>query len=79
MSGIAAAWAQVSHEDREVGRRSYPIYHQTLRGFASFYGFGIVPTVEAFAALSPSSDYHGNLRSLASVLFALATGRGSSL
>jgi len=33
-----------------------------------------VPTVEVFAATSPNNDYHGNLRSMASVLDAVRKG-----
>lgn len=69
-------WKEVTTEDRETGARSYPSYHATLRGFALFYSAPFVATVEAFAALSPNNDYHGNLRSLASLLHARARGRG---
>jgi hypothetical protein len=70
------AMARATDNDKAMGLKAYPNYHLTLRAFSELYGVGIVPTVEAFAALSPNNDYHGNLRSLASVLFAVATGRG---
>jgi hypothetical protein len=69
---LQIAWDNVSVQDREIGEASYPSYHETLQGFAKFYGFGIVPTVEAFAALSPNNDYHGNLRSLSAVMYSVA-------
>lgn len=59
---------QASAGDREQGVKSYPCYHDTLQGYARFYAAPFVQTVEAFAALSPNNDLHGNLRSLASLL-----------
>ena len=60
--------------DIQMGCKAYPVYHHTLRAMARHYGTGFVPTVEAFVALSPNNDYHGNLRSLASILEALQVG-----
>lgn len=62
-------------EDITEGSLAYERYHTTLQRFARYYGFGIVPTTEAFAALSPNNDYHGNLRSLAGVLDHVRHGR----
>ena len=75
-ANMCRAWASVTAEDRATGARSYPAYHATLRAFAALYQAPFVGTVEAFAALSPNNDYHGNLRSLASLLYARATGAG---
>lgn len=47
---------------------AYERYHTTLLAFAEHYGAPLDRTVAAFCALSPNSDYFGNLRSLASVL-----------
>lgn len=74
---IRKAWSCVSEGDLEMGLRAYPAYRETLRGMADFYGTPFVATVEAFVALSPNNDYHGNLRSLASLLRAWHEGRGS--
>lgn len=71
---LRAAWAGVTPEDRAVGLRSYPSYHASIREFARFYEAPFVASVEAFAALSPNNDYHGNLRSLATLLYARAAG-----
>jgi len=73
-AGIASAWAQVSEEDIEMGRKAYFVYHQTLRALAQCYGALFIPTVEAFVAMSPNNDYHGNLRSLVSVMIAMQHG-----
>lgn len=67
-------WDQTTPTDRVEGGLAYRRYNLTLRRFAKFYGFGIVPTVEAFAATSPNNDYHGNLRSMAAVLYAVREG-----
>lgn len=65
---IERAWQDVTPSDLEMGRAAYPTYHHTLKGLADHYGAGFVQTVEAFVALSPNNDYHGNLRSLVSVM-----------
>jgi hypothetical protein len=71
---LQAAWSEVPDEDKEMGLKAYPVYHPTLRGMATHYGTPFIPTVEAFVAMSPNSDYHGNLRSLANVLAAIKAG-----
>lgn len=73
LSNVLDLWETVSAEDRERALGIYPMYRDMLLNWAKFYGFGIVPTVEAFAALSPNNDYHGNLRSLSAVMFAEAS------
>jgi hypothetical protein len=70
LENLRAAWEQVRPHHLEEGVASYPSYHRTLHAFAEYYDCGFVQTVEAFAALSPNNDYHGNLRSLASVMYA---------
>lgn len=67
---IEKAWARASDQDRAFGAAAYQSYHDTLRVFAKTFGTGFIPTVEAFVAMSPNNDYHGNLRSLSSVLYA---------
>jgi len=71
---LERAWDMVEDVDFNLGADAYQIYHDTLRGFATAYGTGFMATVEAFVALSPNSDYHGNLRSLSTCLFAHAAG-----
>jgi len=73
-ANLARAWGTVEETDIALGARAYHDYHDTLRAFARLYGTPFVSTVEAFCILSPANDYHGNLRSLATVQFAVATG-----
>jgi len=73
---LRAAWGRVTRHDIEMGMRAYPTYNATLRLFSDVYWTPFVQTVEAFAALSPNNDYHGNLRSLASVLYGFRIGVG---
>lgn len=60
--------------DRNEGKQAYFRYHLLMRQFAEHYGFSLDRTVAAFAALSPNSDYYGNLRSLASLLDGINRG-----
>ena len=76
MKHLEHLWNQATPTDRLEGLLAYRRYHRVLRRFAQHYGFGIVPTVEVFAATSPNNDYHGNLRSTASVLDAVNKGLG---
>lgn len=61
-------------DDRREGQLAYRRYNDTMRMFSDFYGVPIEGVTAAFVALSPNSDYHGNLRSLASVLHAIQQG-----
>lgn len=54
--------------DINEGRLSYFRYNEVLTNLADYYGVPFDKTVAVFAALSPNSDYQGNLRSAASVL-----------
>jgi hypothetical protein len=59
---------QADPTDIDEGRLSYFRYNEVLRGLADFYSVDFAKCVAVFAALSPNSDYQGNLRSTASVL-----------
>lgn len=65
---------QADEFDRREGKLAYERYNIVMHRFADHYGFDVVGVTEAFVALSPNSDYHGNLRSLASVLDGVANG-----
>ncbi len=54
--------------DIDEGRLSYFRYNEVLKNLAAFYSVGFPETVAVFAALSPNSDYLGNLRSTATVV-----------
>lgn len=72
---LEAAWAQVNEDDLAFGRTAYAGYNVAMRAWATHYGFGFIPTVEAFVALSPNNDYHGNLLSLSGVMQGLVDGK----
>lgn len=74
-TNIKTAWGQVTEDDLAMGVKAYPTYNAILNALAKHYDAGFVQTVEAFVALSPNNDYHGNLRSLVTLLKARATGR----
>ncbi len=62
-------WLDLADEtDRAEGLVAYERYNQVMRQFADKYQCPLDRVVAAFVALSPNNDYHGNLRSLASVL-----------
>lgn len=60
--------------DREEGRLAYHRYYQVMFRIACSWGVPMDRVVAAFAALSPNSDYLGNVRSLVSVLDGLKLG-----
>ena len=69
-NNLRALFDQATPDDVAAGGCAYDKYNTVMQRFADFYGFGLVPVTEAFVALSPNNDYHGNLRSLAAVLTA---------
>lgn len=54
--------------DIDEGRLSYFRYNEVLKNLASYFGVEFPSAVAVFAALSPNSDYQGNLRSTATVI-----------
>lgn len=54
--------------DIDEGRLSYFRYHEVLRNLAEHFEAPFAETVAVFCALSPNSDYQGNLRSTATVI-----------
>lgn len=72
---LSALLERAAPQDFEAGAAAYTKYRQVMTQFSELYSVGLVPTTEAFVALSPNNDYHGNLRSLASVLFAFTNDR----
>jgi hypothetical protein len=75
MRNIVRTWTLADHTDKFEGTLAYRRYHDVMRQFALFYDVPLPRVVAAFVALSPNSDYHGNLRSLASCLVGLKEGR----
>lgn len=60
--------------DWDEGISAYASYNMTMFHLGQFYGVDTKTACGVFAALSPNADYHGNLRSCATVLLALRDG-----
>lgn len=60
--------------DYNEGLLSYRRYNEVMQGLADYYGVRLPAAVAVFCALSPNSDYKGNLRSAASVLKGFTEG-----
>ncbi len=60
--------------DKREALTAYPRYNEMMRRIANAYGQPLSAVTAAFCALSPNSDYFGNLRSLVSVLKGLQDG-----
>ena len=67
-------YLEADHIDRHEGKQAFVKYHSMLNDISKKYNSNFNATVAAFCALSPSSDYLGNLRSLVSVLEGLNNG-----
>ena len=74
LDNLRALYRRADLDDIREGRLAYERYHETMKAFAYHYGAPLPETIAAFCALSPNSDYHGNLRSLASVLAGYYSG-----
>jgi len=71
---LSAEWKKADDIDINEGIQAYFNYHKTMQAFADHYGHNLDVVTAAFCALSPNSDYKGNLRSLASVLDGINDG-----
>jgi hypothetical protein len=83
--GVATPWqnlhkyfALADTVDLDEGMVAYERYHMVMARIAHKYGFPLDATCAVFCALSPNSDYWGNLRSTVSVLQGLKEGRSES-
>jgi hypothetical protein len=65
---------QADTTDLTEGKLAYWRYHQMMHSIAKVYGHDVREVTAAFVALSPNSDYLGNLRSLISVLEGVRRG-----
>ena len=74
VANLHKLWDQRDEIDHREGLMAYRRYRQVMAAFGEFYGFPLRDVTSAFVALSPNSDYHGNLRSLASVLDGVRDG-----
>lgn len=75
MNRLHGLFLQADATDRREGAMAYRRYHDLLKRIAEHYGFPFPATVATFVALSPNSDYFGNLRSLVSVMQGVKAGR----
>lgn len=60
--------------DIDDGLKAYFRYHDMMVELSSHYNVPLSSVTGAFVALSPNSDYHGNLRSVVSMLKAVKAG-----
>ncbi len=74
LANLQALWDQRDDIDHNEGLLAYLRYRRVMVDFAPHYNFPLGQVTSAFVALSPNSDYHGNLRSLASVLDGVRAG-----
>lgn len=74
ISNLEKLWNQRDAVDHAEGLLAYRRYRKVMVSFADRYCFPLKDTVSAFVALSPNSDYYGNLRSLATVMNGVANG-----
>jgi hypothetical protein len=74
LENLTRVYRYADADDRREGKLAYQRYNLTMCTFADKYEFGLDRVVAAFVALSPNNDYHGNLRSLASVLDGIDKG-----
>lgn len=85
MKRVRSAWQNLQHYydkadsvDLSEGMVAYERYNMVMRRLAEKHGFTLDATCAVFCALSPNSDYWGNLRSTVSVLQGLKDGRDES-
>ncbi len=74
VANLISLWDQRDAIDHREGLMAYRRYRRVMQAFADHYDFPLKDVTSAFVALSPNSDYHGNLRSLASVLAGVRDG-----
>lgn len=74
MTALADLLAMANDQDRSDGLGAYCFYRKQMTAFAAHYGHRVSTVTSAFVALSPNSDYIGNLRSLTSVLEGIKNG-----
>jgi hypothetical protein len=68
---LRAMYNEADADDIREGKLAYWRYNGVIREFADTYNAPLDRALAAFCALSPNNDYYGNLRSMASVLYAV--------
>lgn len=74
LKNLQAWYEKADADDVSEGMAAYSRYHDVMRMLGDHYGYPIERVVAVFSALSPNSDYVGNLRSTASVLRGINMG-----
>lgn len=74
MGHLEALWNMANADDVMDGMEAYCFYRKQMNAYSAHYGVPISKVTSAFVALSPNSDYVGNLRSLTSVMDGLQLG-----
>jgi len=67
-SNLKRLYSQADEMDISDGLQAYQRYHDLMKTIAAHFNMPLKRTTAAFVALSPNSDYLGNLRSLVSML-----------
>lgn len=75
VENLLKTYVRADDIDRREGAQAYGRYHELMRKIAKKYNMPLHRVVAAFVALSPNSDYVGNVRSLVSLLEGLRQGR----
>ncbi|MEO0797340.1 MAG: hypothetical protein AAFX93_19485 [Verrucomicrobiota bacterium] len=73
-SQIERVLDQADSVDLQEGLEAYFNYHRTLKLIADEHGIDVRRVCGCFAALSPNSDYFGNLRSTLTLCIGFANG-----
>lgn len=68
LKNLKSLWLKADDMDFSDGYHAYERYNRLMKTIATHYSVPTERVVAAFVALSPNSDYHGNLRSLVSML-----------
>lgn len=74
LKNLKSLWLEADEMDKSDGMQAYLRYHEVMKTIAAHYSVPLKAVIAAFVALSPNSDYHGNLRSLVSMLEARRQG-----
>jgi hypothetical protein len=78
MENLLKVYSKSTNYERQLGKEAYQNYHILTTGIAKEFGFPFYVGPAVFSALSPNSDYLGNLRDVRVLLKAKAEGRSLS-
>jgi hypothetical protein len=78
INNLESMFAKTDAIDLDEGMLAYDRYHMVMQAIAEKYKYPVDIVTAVFCALSPNSDYWGNLRSTVSVLQGVQEGREAS-